>query len=125
MVALPITVGKYPTNATAMTDFLVVDCPIAFNTILGRPSLKVLKVITSIYHLTMKFPTSEGTGTVYESQLEAKECYNQAIQLANQGCKLPQVMMVKNSTNEKEQGDFDLRELNEPMTGPVEELYDL
>ena len=47
-----------------MTEFLVVDCPYAFNGVIGRLLLKALKVITSIYHLMMKFPIDEGTGQV-------------------------------------------------------------
>ena len=47
-----------------MTEFLVVDCPSAFNGVIGRPLLKALKVVTSIYNLTMKFPTAEGTRQV-------------------------------------------------------------
>ena len=47
-----------------MTKFLVMDCQSAFNGVIGRPLLKVLKVVTSIYHLTMKFPTIEGTRQV-------------------------------------------------------------
>ena len=44
-----------------MTEFLIVDCPFAFNEIIGRPLLKALKAVNLIYHLIMKFPTAEGT----------------------------------------------------------------
>lgn len=124
VVTLPITIGEFPINSTVMANFLIVDDPTAFNTILGRPSLKALKAITSIYHLTMKFPTPEGTGTIRRSQLEARECYNQAIRIADRGRKLPQVMVVETTTNVSEQCDIDPRDLDEQSAGPVEKLYE-
>ena len=55
-------VGEYPRESCVKADFLVIDQPSAFNDVLGRPSLRKLKVITSIYHLLMKFPTLNGVG---------------------------------------------------------------
>ena len=49
---------------TVLTNILVVDASSVINGIIGRPLLKALKAATSIYHLTMKFPTAEGTGEV-------------------------------------------------------------
>lgn len=63
-IDVPLTVGGFPKTSTAMTKFLVVDCPSAFNALLGRPTLKALKVVTSIYHLAMRFLTLEGIETV-------------------------------------------------------------
>ena len=57
VITLPMTVGEYPRESYVMADFLVIDQLSAFNTVLGRPSLRALKAITSIYHLLMKFPT--------------------------------------------------------------------
>ena len=34
-VLLPITLGDTPTKATRMINFLVVDCPLAYNAIVG------------------------------------------------------------------------------------------
>ena len=47
-----------------MADFLVINQPSAFNVVLGRPSLRELRAITSIYHLLMKFPMPRGVGEV-------------------------------------------------------------
>ena len=55
-------VGEHPWTSTVLANFLVVDAPSAINEIIGRPVLKALKVATSVYHLTMKFLTVEGTG---------------------------------------------------------------
>ena len=64
MITLPLTMGEYPKESCVIVDFLVIDQPSAFNAVLGRPSLKALKAITSIYHLLMKFPTPNGVGQV-------------------------------------------------------------
>ena len=63
-IKLAVTVGEHPQVLTVMPEFLIVDCPSAFNGVIGRLLLKALKVVTSIYHLTMKFPTVEGTEEV-------------------------------------------------------------
>ncbi|PON33959.1 hypothetical protein PanWU01x14_348440 [Parasponia andersonii] len=65
-----------------MTQFLVVDCPSAFNVVLGRPTLRELRAVTSIYHLTMKFPTQYGVGEVRGNQYDARICYNNSLKLA-------------------------------------------
>ena len=58
-VKLAVTVGEHPRVWTVVTEFLIVDCPLGINRIIERPLLKALKAVTSIYHLTMKFPTIE------------------------------------------------------------------
>ncbi len=39
IVTLPITIDTYPKQVSKTVDFLVVDCPSAYNTIIGRPTL--------------------------------------------------------------------------------------
>lgn len=82
-IVLPLTVEEYPRTLTVMTEFIVVDCSSTFNALLGKPNLKTLKAITSIYYLAMKFPTSEGVRIVKESQHNARECYNVAIRIVD------------------------------------------
>ena len=72
-VKLAVIVGDHPKESTVVTEFLIVDCPSAVNGIIRRPLLKALKAITSIYHLTMKFSTVEGTGQVRGSQYNSRE----------------------------------------------------
>ena len=76
VISLLMTVVEYPRQSCVMADFLVIDQPLAFNAVLGRPSLRALKAITSIYHLLMKFPTPNGIGQVQGNQDEARRCYN-------------------------------------------------
>uniref|UniRef100_A0A2N9FIS9 Uncharacterized protein n=1 Tax=Fagus sylvatica TaxID=28930 RepID=A0A2N9FIS9_FAGSY len=71
IVTLPITVGTHPKTV----DFLVVNCPSAYNAIIGRPTLNRLRAVTSTYHLLLKFPTEHGIGEVRGDQIAARECY--------------------------------------------------
>ena len=61
-INLAIIVGTYLRISTVMANFFVVDYPSAFNAVLGRLTLKELRAVTSIHHLLMKFPTSNGVG---------------------------------------------------------------
>ena len=63
-IKLVVTVGDHPRTSMVVTEFLTVDCPLAFNGVIGRPLLKALRAVTSIYCLTMKFPTATGIGQV-------------------------------------------------------------
>jgi hypothetical protein len=65
-----------------MVDFLVVNPPSAYNVIVGWPSLNKLRVVTSTYHLMMKFPTLEGVREVKEDQIVARKCYNTSFKKA-------------------------------------------
>ena len=77
-----------------VTKFLVVDCPLVVNGIIGKPFLKALKAVSLIYHLTVKFPTAKGMGQVRGSQYDSRECYNKSLKLAEKERKLPQKMEV-------------------------------
>ena len=75
VVTLPITVGDYPQRITRDVTFLVVDCSSAYNAILGHPTLNLWKVVTSTYHLMIKFPIEYGVGEVRGDQAVAREFY--------------------------------------------------
>ena len=64
VISLPMVVGDYPKQSCVMADFLVINQPSSFNVVLSRPSLRALKVINSIYHLMVKFPTPNSMGKV-------------------------------------------------------------
>ncbi|XP_055961876.1 uncharacterized protein LOC130015552 [Mercurialis annua] len=57
------------------TLFMVVDMPLAYNVILGRPMLYNTGAVTCIKYLCMKIPTEEGVVTVKGRQDVAKQCY--------------------------------------------------
>ena len=83
VISLPMTLGEYPRQSCVMADLLVIDQPSAFNVVLGRPSLRELRAITSIYHLLIKFPTPHRAGEVKGDQQEARQCYHQAVKAAS------------------------------------------
>ena len=56
-------------------DFIVVDCPSPYNTILGCPTHGRIKAITSTYHLMMKFPTTTGICEVRGHQKLFRQCF--------------------------------------------------
>ena len=63
-VTLPVVVGAYPQQVAKDMNFLVVDCSSSYNAIIGRPTFNSWKVVTSTYHLSVKFPTEHGIGQV-------------------------------------------------------------
>ena len=75
IITLPITVGHYQKTNSKTVDFLVVNYPSAYNTIIGRPTLNRLWAVTSTYHFFIKFPTEHGIGEVRGDQIAARECY--------------------------------------------------
>ena len=74
-ISLSVVVGAYPQQITKDVNFLVVDCSFSYNTIIGRPTLNSWKAVTSIYHLSVKFPIEYGVGQVQGDQLAVRECY--------------------------------------------------
>ncbi|KAM2547586.1 hypothetical protein PS2_019258 [Malus domestica] len=75
-IHLPFTISIGPYTATITTNFLVVDCPTAYNVILGRTCINDLKAMVSTHMLLMKFPTPYGNGYIRGDQLSARLCYN-------------------------------------------------
>ena len=53
----------------------MVDCSSSYNAIIGRPTLKSWKAVTSTYHLSVKFPIDYGVEQIQGDQLAARECY--------------------------------------------------
>ena len=74
-VTLLVTIEDYPQQITRDVTFLIVDCSSTYNAIVGLPTLNSWKVVTSIYHLMIKFPTDYGVGEVQGYQIATRECY--------------------------------------------------
>ena len=71
-----VLLGDPPCQATMTIRFLIVDAPLAYNVLLGRPSLNGIKAIPSAYHMVIKFLTTNGVGMVRGDQRVARECYS-------------------------------------------------
>ncbi|KAM1734298.1 hypothetical protein ACFX11_019802 [Malus domestica] len=78
-IHLPPTIGTGPYTATITTNFLVVNCPTAYNVIFGRTGINDLKAMVSTHMLLMKFPTPFGNGYIRGDQLSARSCYNTSV----------------------------------------------
>ena len=74
-IQLVLTVGDPLCQTTTVVRFLIVDAPLAYNILLGRPSLNAIRVIPSAYHMVIKIPTENGVGMVRGDQCVARECY--------------------------------------------------
>ncbi|RZS01731.1 hypothetical protein BHM03_00031644 [Ensete ventricosum] len=81
MTTLSVTVGEESRSKTLMVSFMVVELPLAYNTIIGQPTLNKLKVVVSTYHRAMKFSTKVGVGEARSDPRECKHCYLTATML--------------------------------------------
>ncbi|XP_022852169.1 uncharacterized protein LOC111373818 [Olea europaea var. sylvestris] len=106
IVELPLTLGSGNTQMIEITPFQVVNTPVAYNIILGRPLLNKIQAIVSTFHLAMKFLTDHGIGVVRGDQTAARQCYVTSIRGM--------------STDVMQLLDFELEPRD--RLGPVEEL---
>ena len=74
-ITLLAVAGAYPQQITKEVNFLVVDCSSSYNDIIRKPTLNSWKVVTSTYHLSVKFQTDYRIRQVQGDQLAARECY--------------------------------------------------
>ncbi|CAL2259992.1 unnamed protein product [Prunus armeniaca] len=74
-ILLPLAVGTTPKKTFLYTTFLIVDCPIAYNVIINRPTLTKMKAFLAPHMLMMKLPTHFGVGQVRGDQLSTRTWY--------------------------------------------------
>ncbi|XP_074327561.1 uncharacterized protein LOC141665476 [Apium graveolens] len=78
-IRLPCTLGESPLSVTKILEFKVLNQESSHNVLLGQPFLREMRVITSIHHFTIKFPTPNRVGSIKGSQYDSRECYRWAI----------------------------------------------
>ena len=121
IIRLPVTLGNEPCFTTQVATFTVVDQPCAYNAILGRPILKEMKIVTSIYALTMKFPTPKGVGCVKGVQYDSRDCYNKALKAASKGdVPIPEDMDIEGDSSKKRKGSINIISIEELPEGYFE-----
>ncbi|XP_074347295.1 uncharacterized protein LOC141686137 [Apium graveolens] len=107
-ILLPCTLGESPLSVTKMLEFKVLKQESSRNVLMGRPFLREMTVITSIHHLTIKFPTLNGVGSIKVYQYDSWECYRQAMR----GFRRKDVQV----------GDTSDDELERSIEQPIEEI---
>ena len=72
--------------------FIVVDCPSAYNAIIGRLTLNSLGAIVSTINLAMKFPGEDGSVViVHGKSSDARKCYQESLKIT----KTPSIPPIK------------------------------
>ncbi|KAJ9546251.1 hypothetical protein OSB04_025958 [Centaurea solstitialis] len=71
------------------TKFNVIDCPSAYNAILGRPWIHDMKAVPSTYHQKIKFPSPWGVQEIISEKKIARECYKITMKAKLQEVKYP------------------------------------
>ncbi|KAL0284886.1 UNVERIFIED_CONTAM: hypothetical protein Scaly_2835200 [Sesamum calycinum] len=72
-ILLPLSLGMEPNRKTKMIRFLIVDMPSAYNIILWQPTLNVVQVVVSTYHMKVKFPAGVEIGEVIGNQYTTRK----------------------------------------------------
>ncbi|KAL1225423.1 hypothetical protein V5N11_009074 [Cardamine amara subsp. amara] len=58
-----------------IVEFTVFDPPTVYNVISGTPWIYKMKALPSTYHQCVKFPTTNGVGTIKGDQEMSRSCY--------------------------------------------------
>jgi len=76
MKKLTVRMGEKDNARTVDVNFLVVDVSMAYNVIIGRPTLNAVKAVVAPYLLLMQFELNDGrVGKLFGDQRMARECY--------------------------------------------------
>ncbi|KAL5575413.1 hypothetical protein UlMin_017112 [Ulmus minor] len=73
-----VVFGTAPCQSLVGVNFLVVDSPSVYNTIIRRETLHALRAVVSTYHMLLKFPTPNGIGIIDGAQTVNRETYELA-----------------------------------------------
>ncbi|XP_021817131.1 uncharacterized protein LOC110759386 [Prunus avium] len=120
-VSLPITFGIAPRRTMVYDQFLVVDCPTAYNVIVGRTALTTINAHLSPHMLRMKFPTCYGMGAIRGDQLSARNCYATALK-STAPQKQKETFTVVDLPNSNDPVDDPREETPTPVAQPAEDL---
>lgn len=88
-ITLPVVLGDGECTITEMVDFLVLDYHVTYNTIFGRPIIRMAKMVVITFCMMVKFPTSLGERYLKCDQLKAWECHIISLKLAEEHVVFP------------------------------------
>ncbi|XP_010694022.1 uncharacterized protein LOC104906890 [Beta vulgaris subsp. vulgaris] len=81
-VKLTVRLGERGKGRSLPVDFLVVDTPLPYNAIMGRPTMNKIKAAISVYQLLLQSETNDGqVGKIYGDQQTARECYTNSFRI--------------------------------------------
>jgi len=76
MKKLPARIGERDSSRTVDVNFLVVDVPLAYNIIIGRPTLGMIKAVIAPYLFLVQYELDDGrVEKLFGDQRMARECY--------------------------------------------------
>lgn len=70
-----MTIEEPSYQVTKIMNFSVIEHPLVYSVILGRLALSMFRVITSIYHLMIKFLTEGRVRVLTADQEKSNRCY--------------------------------------------------
>ena len=62
MIELPVLMGTHPQQTSTISNFVVVEAPLAYNVIFRWPTFNQAKVVVLTYSIVIKFSTPQGAG---------------------------------------------------------------
>ena len=95
-IVLPV----YVKGINKQTGFNVMDCPSAYNAILGCPWIHDMKAVPSTFHQTMKFPSPWGIQEIKSERKIACECYKVMMKPQKQNIQQLQSQDIPESVDE-------------------------
>lgn len=78
---LTLSIKVHLRRAILTTRFIIVDCPLSYNVILGQPFLTEIDVTINQRMLIMKFPTHSWVGVVKGDQALTRLCYASTVKV--------------------------------------------
>ena len=74
-IALPVYAG----GVNLSVNFAMLDSPLAYNMILGRPCIHKMMAVPSTFHQVVRFPTKWGVKEIKGEQSISRECYRNTL----------------------------------------------
>lgn len=90
----PIELGDTPCQHIQLVKFMVVNCPLVYNVIIGRPTLNSIRDVASTYHMLVKFPIIGGIGVLKGQQHKSHHLYVIATKQAPNRAMAKHVQMI-------------------------------